>query len=463
MTNGLKNGQQLLRQLPSVDKLLQKRDTQSLLANYGRSLTLQALRSVLELSRDRILSGDSIHPPDEQDLIEDTSSLLQNWLAPTLYPVINATGIIVHTNLGRAPLSQAALAAIQPVAQGYSTLEFDNAAGKRGSRAVHAESFLTRLTGAEQAVVVNNNAGAVLLMLTSLCQGREVIISRGQLVEIGGGFRVPDVMAQSGALLVEVGTTNRTHLYDYENALSDQTAAILVAHPSNYRVIGFTSEPSLDELAELAHSQQIPLLYDQGSGALLDVASFGLEPESTVLDGLAAGADVVAFSGDKLLGGPQAGILCGRADLIGQMKRHPLARALRADKLCLAALAATLTHYLKEEAVQEIPVWQMIARPKESIAAAAESWTYRLREVGINAQVVDGNSRIGGGSLPGTNLPTKLVALLTTDANALAEQLRQAIIPIIGRIQDGQVLLDPRTVLPHQEEDLLHTLLEICA
>jgi L-seryl-tRNA(Ser) seleniumtransferase len=309
---------------------------------------------------------------------------------------------------------------------------------------------------------VNNNAAGVLLMLTALCRGQEVIISRGQLVEIGGGFRVPDVMAQSGGRLVEVGTTNRTHLRDYENAINENTAAILVAHPSNYRVIGFTSEPSLAELADVAHAHNIPLLYDQGSGALLDVTPYGLEAEPTVPDGLSAGADIIAFSGDKLLGGPQAGLLCGRADLISQLKQHPLARAIRADKLCLAALSATLMHYIKGDAQQEVPVWQMIARSLESIAAEAEQWTTKLQEQGIETDLINGRSRVGGGSLPGTSLPTKLVAITNDDVESLAIRLRMADTPVIGRIQDGRVLLDPRTVLPDQGATLLRTLLEIC-
>ena len=335
-------------------------------------------------------------------------------------------------------------------------------AGERGSRTVHAEQALSRITGAEAALVVNNNAAAVLLMLSALCPGQEVIISRGQLVEIGGGFRVPDVMAQSGAKLVEVGTTNRTHLRDYKNALSPETAAIMVAHPSNYRIIGFTSEPSLAELAELAHANNIPLLYDQGNGALLDVTPYGLEAEPLVQDELVAGADVIAFSGDKLLGGPQAGILCGRVDLIAKLKQHPLARAVRADKLCLSALSATLTHYIKGEALLEIPVWQMIARPLESIASEATTWATRLQEQGINATVIDGRSRVGGGSLPGTTLPTKLVAITNENAESLAARLRLANPPVIGRLQDDRLLLDPRTVLPHQGETMMHSLLEIC-
>ncbi|VAW39325.1 L-seryl-tRNA(Sec) selenium transferase, partial [hydrothermal vent metagenome] len=316
----------------------------------------------------------------------------------------------------------------------------------------------TRLTNAEAALVVNNNAAAVLLMLTALCQGKEVIISRGQLVEIGGGFRIPDVMAQSGAKLVEVGTTNRTHLKDYTNAITEETAAIMVAHHSNYKIIGFSSEPTLAELAELTHAHNLPLLYDQGSGALLDSAPYGLEPEPTVLDGLAAGADIVAFSGDKLLGGPQAGILCGRQTLIAQLKQHPLARAVRADKLCLAGLSATLTHYLTDNALSEIPVWRMISRPLDEITSEADSWAERLQERGIRAESVDGRSTVGGGSLPGTSLPSRLVAIQQNNLDALATRLRQEKMPVIGRIQDGRLLIDPRTILPEQVEMLLQSL-----
>ena len=459
------NGQEQqasLRHLPSVDSLLQEPQTQGLLVDFGRTLVVEGLRAALDEARELLLSGAVNQTPSSAELISRARTKLGELLTPTLYPVINATGVIVHTNLGRAPLSRAAMEAVNAVAPGYSTLEYDPVNGVRGSRTVHAEGLLTRITGAEAALAVNNNAAGVLLMLTALCRGREVIISRGQLVEIGGGFRVPDVMAQSGGVLVEVGTTNRTHLRDYENAINENTAAILVAHPSNYRIIGFTSEPSLADLADLAHAHNIPLLYDQGSGALLDVSLYGLEAEPTVPDGLSAGADIIAFSGDKLLGGPQAGLLCGRADLISQLKQHPLARAIRADKLCLAALSATLMHYLKADAQQEVPVWQMIARSLESIAAEAQQWATKLHEQGIEAELIDGRSRVGGGSLPGTSLPTKLVAITNDDPESLAFRLRTADMPVIGRIQDGRVLLDPRTVLPDQGAVLLRTLLEIC-
>ena len=454
--------QSLLRNLPSVDGLLQEPEIQLLLDEFGRPLTVDALRTALDQARQQLLSGSTKQVPSAPALANSARSTLVDLLSPTLFPVINATGVIVHTNLGRAPLCSAALDAIQAVAADYSTLEYDPIHGIRGSRTVHAESLLTQITGAEAALAVNNNAAGVLLMLTALCRGREVIISRGQLIEIGGGFRVPDVMVQSGSRLVEVGTTNRTHLRDYENAINENTAAILVAHPSNYRVIGFTSEPQISELADLAHAHGLPLLFDQGSGALLDVTPYGLEKEPTVLEGLQAGVDVIAFSGDKLLGGPQAGLLCGREDLISQLKKHPLARAMRADKLCLAALSATLSHYVTGDAQQEIPVWQMMARSLDAITRQAEQWTVQLLENGIEAAIMEGRSRVGGGSLPGTSLPSKLVAITDDDPESLAFRLRTAEVPVIGRIQDNRVLLDPRTVLAGQENRLMNTVLEIC-
>jgi L-seryl-tRNA(Ser) seleniumtransferase len=297
-------------------------------------------------------------------------------------------------------------------------------------------------------------------MSTALCQGREVIISRGQLVEIGGGFRVPDVMAQSGAHLVEVGTTNRTHLRDYASAINENTAAILIAHHSNYKIIGFTTEPETAELAALAKEKNVLLLYDQGSGSLLDTGRFGLDPEPTVTAALEAGVDVVAFSGDKLLGGPQAGILCGTADLISRLKKHPLARAVRADKLCLAALSATLTHFLTGKAIKEIPVWQMIARPLQQIKSEAETLAARLQEMGLTAAVVEGQSTVGGGSLPGTSLPTYLVAVERDNLETLTAALRANNPPIIGRIQDNYLLFDLRTVLYDQRHILAQGIID---
>ena len=460
LSNGTTDLNKLFRSLPSVDALLTTVEGQQLLDQYGRSLTIEALRHALEQTRKQIRQHRLQAPPTEQALLQKAQQWVAELVAPTLRAVINATGVIVHTNLGRAPLSQASIAAVTAVSAGYSNLEYDLASGSRGSRAVHAEQLLQKITGAESALVVNNNAAAVLLMLTALCQGKEVIISRSQLVEIGGGFRIPDVMAQSGARLVEVGTTNRTHLRDYANAISENTGALLVAHYSNFKIVGFTTEPSLPDLAELAHAHQIPMLYDQGSGALYDTAVFGLDAEPTVIAGVEAGCDVIAFSGDKLLGGPQAGILCGSEAAIAQMKRHPLARAVRADKLCLAGLTATLQHHVQEQYLAEVPVWWMMSQSVDTIADRAQRWVERLQAAGVEAEMINGRSTVGGGSLPGTSLATKLVALQHSAPDKATRALRQTAVPIISRIQDDQVVLDPRTVLPHQENLLLQQLIE---
>ncbi len=459
---GSNEAQQVLRSLPSVDRLLAEPTAREIAAQFGRSLLIGALRDVLSESRGRILAGDLV-PTTVTAIIERAREMLDEMLAPTLRPVINGAGVIVHTNLGRAPLSKSALQAIQAVAAGYSNLEYDLAPGARGSRTVHASRLLQRITGCEDALAVNNNAAAVLLMLTALCRDREVIISRGQLVEIGGGFRVPDVMAQSGARLVEVGTTNRTHPRDYEQAINERTGAILVAHHSNFRIVGFTAEPELAELVQLAHEHGIPLLFDQGSGALIDTEQFGLAHEPLVGDALAAGVDVVAFSGDKLLGGPQAGILCGKAALLAPIKRHPLARAVRADKSCLAALNATLLHYVKGEVEREIPVWRMIGRAPADVHAEALRWAGQLQAAGIAAGVIPGESTVGGGSLPGAGLPTFLLAIDAPRPDELAADMRSWDPPIIGRIAQDQFLLDPRTVLDGQGEVLVDALTRLLA
>ncbi|MCK5430485.1 MAG: L-seryl-tRNA(Sec) selenium transferase, partial [Anaerolineales bacterium] len=337
-----------LRSLPSVDQLLISSQGVEWVAMYGRPLALDAIRRTLDQAREQYRQEGII--PDTYVLLAQIQSSLEIWVAPTLGPVINATGVILHTNLGRAPLSKTALQAAQSVALGYSTLEYDLSKGKRGSRLIHAEVLLQRLTGAEGALVVNNNAAAVMLVLTALARRRAVVIARSQLVEIGGGFRIPDVMKQSGARLVEVGTTNRVHLRDYEIALEEKPTVFLRVHRSNFRILGFTSEPELAEIAEVAHRTGLSMVDDLGSGSLIDTARYGLGHEPMVQESLAAGADLVCFSGDKLLGGPQAGIIIGRADLVTKLKKHPLARAIRADKLGLSALSATLLHYLKDEA-----------------------------------------------------------------------------------------------------------------
>jgi L-seryl-tRNA(Ser) seleniumtransferase len=443
-----------LRSLPSVDSLLNCQPGVELIALYGRPLTLNAIRVTLDEVRRRY-AKDPVIPTDET-LLDMVATQLRDWTLPTLRPVINAAGVILHTNLGRAPLSHAAMQAAQSVAMGYSTLEYDLEKGKRGSRLVHAEALLRQITGAEGAIVVNNNAAAVMLVLSALARRRSVVIARSQLVEIGGGFRVPDVMKQSGARLLEVGTTNRIHLADYEEALQDSPAIFMRAHRSNFRIVGFTSEPDLREIAAVAHRGGIPLVDDLGSGSLLDTARFGLAHEPMVQESLDGGADLVCFSGDKLFGGPQAGIVVGRADLIARLKKHPLARAIRADKLCLAALSATLLHYLKDEAELEIPIWRMIAVELEQIQQRADAWRQTLGQ----GKVILGESTVGGGSLPGETLPTYLLALTAHSPQRFLKRLRQAHIPVIARAQDEMVVFDPRTVLPEQDKVLLEGIRE---
>jgi len=449
-----------LRQLPSVDRLLGLQPVQELIDAYGREQVVEALRWALKVARGEVSAGGPV--PDRGSLTARATERLKELAAPSLRPVINATGVIIHTNLGRAPLSQAAREAVEAVSGGYSTLEYDIEAGARGHRSVHAERLLRSLTGAESALVVNNNAGAVLLALTGLAYGRGAIISRGQLVEIGGGFRVPDVMEQSGARLIEVGTTNRTHMYDYERALEGNVdgALILRAHHSNFRVVGFTSEPSLEELVGLGEKHGVPVVDDLGSGALLETREFGLAHEPMVQESVEAGAAVVCFSGDKLLGGPQAGIIVGRGAYVDPLKSHPLTRALRPDKLCLAALQATLLHYLRGEALEAVPVWRMVATSLAKIERRANSWQQRLAAAGIDASVVDGRSTVGGGSLPGETLPTKLVAVHAEHPDALASAMREGDPAVVGRIEDGRVVLDPRTVRTDDVSMMLKTVIE---
>ncbi|MBL8130577.1 MAG: L-seryl-tRNA(Sec) selenium transferase [Anaerolineae bacterium] len=452
-----------LRSLPSMDALLTSAGGGGLIDRYGRSAAAQAMRDCLAEVRERLRQGET-PPTSVEALLVEIARDLERRFQPSLRPVINAAGIILHTNLGRAPLSAAAQGAMVTVAAAYNTLEYDLAAGSRGSRLIHPESVLREVTGAEAALVVNNNAAALVLILSALAKGREVIISRGQLVEIGGGFRVPDVMIQSGARLVEVGTTNRTRPADYAAAITPETALLMRAHASNFRQIGFVESASLEDLAVLARSRDILLVDDLGSGALIDTARYGLEHEPTVQESLSAGCDLVAFSGDKLLGGPQAGIIVGRRALIEKLKKHPLARAIRADKLCLAALVATLDHYRRDEAPAQVPVWRMIARPLADLQAAAESWSAALREhaadrqIDLSVEVIDGESAVGGGSLPGATLPTTLLALRLRDPSLAAAALRAGDPPVIARIKEDRLLFDPRTVLPGQDAALLAAL-----
>ena len=450
--------QEQLRKLPSVDRLLQDETVAELAAQWGHELTVSAARETLDVTRQAIRDGAAC-PPVEV-LAREVDKLLAARLRPTLRPAINATGVIIHTNLGRAPLSAEARSAMDAVALGYSNLEYDLDAGKRGSRYIHAEEVLCQLTGAEAALVVNNNAAAVLLILMCFARGREVIISRGQLVEIGGGFRIPDVMRQSGAVLVEVGTTNRTYTRDYEAAIREDTVALMRVHRSNFLLMGFTHEPTLAEMVDLATARDLLLFDDLGSGTLLNTEPYGLAHEPTIQESMAAGASLVSCSGDKLLGGPQAGIILGRADLIARLKKFPLTRALRVDKTTLAGLQATLRHYLLGEAAEKVPVWRMISLDERALRQRARAWVRKLNERGVKAQIVAGRSTVGGGSLPTATLPTHLVALVTGSPDTAAARLRAGEPPVITRIEDDQLVLDPRTVLPEQEGTLLQVVAE---
>ena len=413
-----------LRGLPSIDRLL----ADPRLAGEPRSLALAAARAGLDRARDEIRAG-----RDPGDPVELAVAELTSVRRPSLRRVLNATGVLVHTNLGRAPLAEAALARVVEVGGGYSNLEYDLDAGARGSRQDHLAGLLGRLTGAEAALVVNNNAAAVLLALAALAEGRDVLVSRGELIEIGDGFRIPDVLARSGARLVEVGTTNRTRAADYERAIRPETALLLRVHQSNFRVVGFAGQPQLRELAEVARRHELPLVDDLGSGAPFDVGD-----EPTAAASLAAGADLVCFSGDKLLGGPQAGIVVGRADLVENLRRHPLQRALRADKLTLAALEGTLQLCLDpERARREIPVLRMFDEAAETVRARAE----RLASL-VGGEVEETVARVGGGALPLAELPSFACAV----EESLTDPLRAGEPPVIGIVRDGRLLLDCRTL-----------------
>jgi L-seryl-tRNA(Ser) seleniumtransferase len=439
------------RKLPSVDSLLADDRVRALDNEAGDTVTA-LVRMALDTARASIAGGDA--PPTENQLVENVLGLAQALFRAPLRPVINATGVIIHTNLGRAPLSEEAIEAMVAVSRGYSNLEFDLDEGERGSRASHLDTALRQLTGAEAGLAVNNNASALLLALSALCREREVIISRGQAVEIGGGFRIPDVMRQSGARLVEVGTTNRTYLRDYESAITEETVAIMRVHASNFRIVGFAETPTVQDMARVAHEHGLLLIDDLGSGCLLDTRPFGLAYEPAVQESIAAGADLTLFSGDKLLGGPQAGVITGRAPLIDQLTRHPLVRALRMDKSAIAGLHATLLHYLRGEALDRVPVWRMISTPLSDIERRARRWA---RTIGPPANVIDGRSMVGGGSLPEESLPTKLVALAGEgiDVSELAQRLRTGEPAVVARVEHDALLLDPRTVAPPEDRALV--------
>ena len=454
--------QEQFRLLPSVDELLHSASGQQLVQRFSRTMTLEAVRASISHARAQIRQGASC--PSSDEILTVAEHILDVSQRPNLQSVINGTGVIINTNLGRSPLSQEALQAVQRVAGGYSNLEYELDAGERGSRHSHVSSLLCELTGAEAALVTNNNAAAVLLALSALAAGREVIISRGQLVEIGGGFRVPDVMSQSGCKLVEVGTTNRTRLSDYAAAITERTALLLTVHPSNFQIVGFTESTAVESLAELAHEHGLLLMDDLGSGCLLASERYGLGHEPMPQESIAAGADVVCFSGDKLLGGPQAGILVGKAAVLERISKHPLMRAVRIDKMTLASLEATLRHYQRQEAETHIPIWRMIAASPRSIAGRAASWVSKLQQYGIPARMQRGESTVGGGSLPGKTLPTTLLALdagnVAMPLDELAKHLRLRNSPIIVRIQSDTLLVDPRTVLKEQDNEVVLALVQ---
>ena len=445
-----------MRSIPSIEQLRQRPKLLALEPTYGRAAIVNALRA--EAAALRAEPADGQAPDDVVNAIERAAIVrLTSECAPSLRRVINATGVIVHTNLGRAPLARAAGARVAELSAGYTNLEYDLNAGARGRRDIHAERLLCRLTGAEAAVVVNNNAAATLLVLAALAIGREVIISRGELVEIGGGFRVPDVLAQSGAVLREVGTTNRTRAADYAAAISDRTALMLRVHPSNFRIEGFTERPSLTELIDIGRRFNLPVVEDAGSGYLsgsLEMRDTALRDEPVIAESIAAGAGAVMFSGDKLLGGPQSGVIVGQEALLARIRMHPLMRALRVDKMTYAALEATLEEYAAGRAQSTVPVAAMIAMPLDAIERRARVLATTLNTMGIRASVVDGESTIGGGSAPGSTLPTKLVAIEHSSAQQTERWLRERDVPIIARIDNDRVVLDLRTVDPDDDRIL---------
>ncbi len=458
---------QRLRQIPSITQLLELPEAIELASAHSPALLTDALRRVTEQIRERLLAGEEL-VPDASQIIMMAKGVLEKSRRMDQRPVINSTGILLHTNLGRAPMAEIAGEAARQAAIHYTNLEYDDATGKRGDRLSPIIALLQEITGAEDALVVNNNAAAMLLCLSALAKGHEVVVSRGELVEIGGSFRVPEVMAQSGCVLREVGATNKTRLSDYEKAIGEDTAALMKVHCSNFQILGFTQSVSLPELAELAHQRGLPLLHDLGSGALLGLSSFGLSDEPGVRESLQDGADVVCFSGDKLLGGPQAGIILGKARYINQMKKHPLMRALRADKMTLAALEATLMLYRDQAlAMKHIPLYQMLAEDEACLTQRGEALIRRLSEpLQRICRLVPSQAQVGGGSSPGEMLPSVALALRPTHMalNQLYMRLVQWETPVIARIHQDSLLLDMRTVrdhdLPLLAEALEHVLRE---
>ena len=439
------------RAIPSVEAVLSELRGN---ATGPHALALEAARTAIARAREAVKAGASA--PDLATISAEAEGILARLARPSLRRVVNATGVILQTNLGRAPLSERAMAAMTEAARDYTNLEFDVAEGKRGSRHEHVRDLLRRTTGAEDGLAVNNNAAALLMALQVFARGREVIVSRGEAVEIGGRFRIPDVLRESGARLVEVGTTNRTYVQDYADAITEETAAILRVHRSNFQITGFTARPELGELAAVARERGVLLLDDLGSGCLVETADYGVEHEPTVRESLTGGADLTLFSGDKLLGGPQCGLITGRGELLAELRSHPLARALRVDKLTIAALNATLMAYVAGTEREEIPVWRMLALEQDQLEPRARAWA---EAAGDGGRVVESRTMIGGGAAPGTGRPTWCAALRTErGAEWLTRALREADPPVVARVEGGETLLDPRTVAESDDSDIATTI-----
>ena len=436
--------EQLLRKLPQVDELLRDPELEALRCEYPEQTITDGVRSVISQLRQDLLAGRADSLPSREQLMGQVAAQVRRSALPSLRRVINGTGIVLHTNLGRACMSQKAAQAAYDAARGYSTLEYNIATGSRGLRYSHVEELLCRLTGAESALVVNNNAAAVLLVLSAMTTGGQVPVSRGELVEIGGSFRVPDIMEACGATLKEVGTTNKTHLFDYERAICPETKALMKVHTSNYRIVGFTEKPTLAEMVELGHKYGLPVIEDLGSGSLVNLEQFGLHDEPTVQDSIRAGVDVVSFSGDKLLGGPQAGIIIGKKQYVDKMKKHPLTRAMRVDKMTLAALEATLRSY-DNGTYTDIPTVAMLSISTDALKEKAGVLCDALTQAGIHAGITAVEGQVGGGSVPTQTIPSWAVAL-EGSLDALEEKLRTGETPIVGRIHNNQYLLDVRTL-----------------
>ena len=460
----------LLRQLPKIDQLLTLPEILDLQVTYSRTLVTEAIRSIVSDIRAQILRGDAdLKFPEVSEYAELALERIQVKTRPPLRNVINATGTVTHTNLGRALLSPSACDSLINAAKNYVNLEYNLETGKRGHRDRITEPLLKQLTGCEASTVVNNNAAAVLIALQTVAQGKEVIVSRGELIEIGGAFRIPDVMAASGAILREVGTTNRTHLRDYAQAINDNTALILKVHPSNYKIVGFTSTPEMHELTELGSERGILTMEDLGSGALIDLAQYGLPHEPVVADRIACGVDIVTFSGDKLLGGPQAGIIVGKAEWIHHIRKNPLMRALRVDKLTIAALSATLQEYINQDTItNQFPMLQRYTRSIDELHIAAEHIADKLKiifENIVTIKVFETQSEIGSGSLPVETIPSIAVVLTpqTISVERLSEHFRHGNTPVIGRIEDNQLLFDARTLYEEEQKLLIQTAAEVAS